>query len=307
VVREPGGLVGSADRRFAVRALDGPSLECADLVLSTSRGDLPVRPTAYTGDGLSGVLEVYARTEEQLREAQVIVELLPLDDDAAEPAPAISGHAELLNVRTTSRGVTREARLDLPLQSVLPGAYVARARIMVGPDTVSQTVREVDIRGGRRPEPAVSNASYERGHALAFDSQAIVESATARDFVAHLDQTSSPALADARTGLARLRSADFAGAITAFETVLQQDGANAPAAFLMGWAFHGAGQDREAVSAWRRAAFLDPTLVPAHLALADLYVHLSQPALAVQALRAGLIALPQSPELLDRLSRLEHR
>jgi hypothetical protein len=47
--------------------------------------------------------------------------------------------------------------------------------------------------------------------------------------------------------------------------------------------------------------------VSAHLALADLYVQLSQPALAVQALRAGLAAMPRSPELLDRLNRLERR
>jgi len=79
------------------------------------------------------------------------------------------------------------------------------------------------------------------------------------------------------------------------------------AAFLLGWAFHGAGDDRQAISAWRRAAFVDPTLVPAHLALAEIYVRLSQPALAMQALRAGLAALPQSPELLDRLHQLERR
>src|SRR5206468_3321737 len=67
VVREPGGLVGSADRRFTVRALDGPSLATGDLILSSTRGELPVRPTAFIGDGLSGVLEVYGRSEEQVR------------------------------------------------------------------------------------------------------------------------------------------------------------------------------------------------------------------------------------------------
>ena len=51
--------------------------------------------------------------------------------------------------------------------------------------------------------------------------------------------------------------------------------------------------------------FLDPQLVPAHLALADAFVRLSRPALAAQVLRAGLTALPGSPELLDRLLRLE--
>ena len=89
--------------------------------------------------------------------------------------------------------------------------------------------------------------------------------------------------------------------------MLEGDPKNAAAAFLLGWAFHGAGQDREAVSAWRRAVYNDPSFVPAHLALADLYVLLDQRALAVQALRAGLAALPQSPELLERLARLERR
>src|SRR5205823_12754886 len=43
VVREPGGLVGTADRRFTVRALDGPALVSGDLILSGMRGELPVR------------------------------------------------------------------------------------------------------------------------------------------------------------------------------------------------------------------------------------------------------------------------
>ena len=50
--------------------------------------------------------------------------------------------------------------------------------------------------------------------------------------------------------------------------------------------------------------FLDAALVPAHLALADAYVRLSQPALAAQVLQAGLTALPDSTELRERLSRL---
>ena len=57
-------------------------------------------------------------------------------------------------------------------------------------------------------------------------------------------------------------------------------------------------------SGWRAAAHLDPTLVPAHLALAEGYVKLGEPALAAQALRAGLVALPNSPELLARLEAL---
>jgi predicted Zn-dependent protease len=76
-------------------------------------------------------------------------------------------------------------------------------------------------------------------------------------------------------------------------------------AFFLGWAQEGAGDLRAALSAWRGAAHLDPLLVPAHLALADAYLKLSQPALARQALRAGLAAVPDSLELRDRLARID--
>ena len=102
-----------------------------------------------------------------------------------------------------------------------------------------------------------------------------------------------------------LSAASVAGPASVVTVTTDADGRNAPAAFFLGWAFHGAGDDRQAISAWRRAAFIDPTIVPVHLALADIYQRLSQPALAIQALHAGLAALPQSPELLDRLSRIE--
>ena len=57
----------------------------------------------------------------------------------------------------------------------------------------------------------------------------------------------------------------------------------------------------------RRAAFLDPTIVPVRPALAEVYLTLSEPALAARALRAGRATLPQTPELLDRLSKIERR
>jgi hypothetical protein len=47
--------------------------------------------------------------------------------------------------------------------------------------------------------------------------------------------------------------------------------------------------------------------VSAHLALADGYLRLSERALAVQALKAGLTALPDSTELQARLQQLEKR
>ena len=61
------------------------------------------------------------------------------------------------------------------------------------------------------------------------------------------------------------------------------------------------GDDVGAASALRTAAWLEPTLVPAHLALADTYLRLGQPALAVQAIEAGLRSLPESAELKQKL------
>jgi len=287
VVREPGGLVGSADRRFTVRALDGPALVSGDLVLSGLRGELPVRPTVYTGDGLSGVLDLYARTPEQLRNAHVTVDLVPVGEAAA----IVSGSCELQEIRTVSGGLAREARIDLPLGGVAAGTYIARARVLDGGDTASEAVREIEVRQGQRP------SAVEGSDVNALDPREAARSAVARRF-----ESKHGTLA-----LERLGAADYPAAIAALQTVIDSEPNDGVAAFLLGWAFHGAGDDRQAISAWRRAAFVDPTLVPAHLALAEIYVQLSQPALAMQALRAGLTTLPQSPELLDRLHRLEQK
>jgi VWFA-related protein len=297
VVREPGGLVGSADRRFVVRALDGPALTSGDLVLSAAPGELPVRPVAYTGDGLSGVLELHARTIDQLRDARVTVDLVPV----GETHGIVSGSCELLELRTVTSGAAREARIELPLQGVAAGTYLVRARVASGGETATEVVREIEIRQGTRPVAADDMTSG------AFDPRLIVNGALARQFITRLTNASSPVANTASLGLDRLSARDYPAAIAALQLVVDGDPTNADAAFLLGWAFHGAGDDRQAISAWRRAAFVEPTMIPAHLALAEMYVRLSQPALAIQALRAGLAAVPQSPELLDMLSRLERR
>jgi VWFA-related protein len=298
VVREPGGLIGSADRRVSVRALDGPSISSGDLVLASRSGELPVRPAAYLDDGLNGVLELYGRSAEQVDRASVMFDLVA----AGEQAPLLSTAGELGDLRPLTNGVARTARLALPLQGIAPGPYVARATVKVGQDTVAEVVREVEVRAGSRPADSTDEASRD-----AFDPQEVVNGAFAREYMEGLVRTDSPALADARRGLERFGARDFPGAIAAFQSAVDADPKTGATAFFLGWAFHGAGDDRQAITAWRRAAYVDPTLVPVHLALADMYVRLSQPALAKQALRAGLTALPSSPELRDRLKSLEQR
>lgn len=297
VVREPGGLIGSADRRFTVRPLDGPSPTSGDLVLSGERGELPVRAVAYAEDGMSGVLELYGRTPEQLRGVSVAADLVPVGEAGA----VLSGIAQLQEIQATGGGATREARIALLLTGITPGTYVLRATMKAGADTLSQVAREIDVRYGRRP------AAGEPAEPTPFDPQIIVHGAFARTFLNRPDGHPSPSVSATRRGLDRFGARDYPAAIELFNAALEADPQNAPAAFFLGWAFHAAGDDRQAISAWRRAAFVDPTMVPVHLALADLYVQLAQPALAVQALRAGLAALPEAPELIDRLSAIEQR
>jgi tetratricopeptide (TPR) repeat protein len=174
-------------------------------------------------------------------------------------------------------------------------------------------VREVEVRAGEHPPTPTDSASGpsdDPSNAGGFDPREVVDGAVASQFAARLAGAERQAggaasAANGARGLERFSARDYPTAIAAFQAVLAADEQNAAAAFLLGWAYYGARDDRQAISAWRRAAFIDPTLVSAHLALADTYVRLSQPSLAIQALRAGLNALPDSPELLDRLARIE--
>ena len=111
--------------------------------------------------------------------------------------------------------------------------------------------------------------------------------------------------APALRGLALFVREQYAAAAAALTTAWDAAPDNALTTFFLGWAHDGAGNSPAALSAWRSAAHLDPSLVSAHLALADGYLKISQPALAVQALRAGLAALPSSTEIQARLRQLE--
>jgi tetratricopeptide (TPR) repeat protein len=160
------------------------------------------------------------------------------------------------------------------------------------------------INGRDSPGPAI----IEKTGPGAFDPRAIVNGAWALEYAMIVQGGSSPGAIAAQAGLDRLAAADYSSAIAAFQLSLAdpaQNSLEAPTALLLGWAYRGAGNDREAITAWRRAASADPMMVSVHLAIADAYVRLSQPALAVQALHTGLAALPGSRELLDALARLE--
>ena len=105
-------------------------------------------------------------------------------------------------------------------------------------------------------------------------------------------------------GLDLFAREQFKEAASELQAAMQLDATNAATAFVTGWACELAGDSRGAISAWRAAAS-STTLIPPYLALADSYVRLKQPALAVQALQAGLKSVPDSLELKNRLLTLQ--
>jgi VWFA-related protein len=326
VVREPGGLVGSADRRIDVRPLDGPDVTVSDLIVGSSLAGLPVRPRAYTGDGLSGVIEAYARSSVQLEKLEVKIELRR----QADATPVASFDAELARAEEDETGVNRRARFQLPLTGVQPGDYVAHAIVTARSETVAERTRLIEVLPGSAPVAAPDVATRPE----IVSPAEIVRGDLARKYVALLRQRAqgTPSLEAARRasegrwehvevelgrladtglvvqglrGLALFAREDYAAAAAALKLALAAEPANTLTAFFLGWALEGAGDTRSAIGAWRNAAHLDPSMIPAHLALADAYLRLSQPALAAQALKAGLSAQPESPELLAKLGEIE--
>jgi VWFA-related protein len=330
VVREPGGLAGSADRRIDVRPLDGPEVAVSDLVLGSALSALPVKPRAFTGDGLAGIIEAYARTRVQMEDLNVRVELRKPGQEAAVRAI----EAELQGAEQDGAGLSRKARFLMPLEGVEPGEYTAHAVVQARGEIVAERTRHVEVLDARsgiategQIDPLAERVSpldvlggelgrryigWLQGRA---QGQAEVEAAR-RASEQRWEQVELQVqrLPDQRgvvpkalRGLALFAREDFAGAAQALQSAFDAEAQSSLTAFFLGWAHEGAGHTREAISAWRSAAHLDPTMVSAHIALADAYMRLSEPALALQAIRAGLSALPDSLELRERLARLEKR
>jgi VWFA-related protein len=329
VVREPGGLVGSADRRITVRPLDGPDLTVSDLVVGTGLGGLPVHPRAYTGDGMSGIVEMYGRTPVQLQDLAVKIELRKQAGDRAVTTFA----AELLDPEQDEVGISRRATFLMPLSGVAPGQYLAHAVVTARGEVVAERTRQVEVLEGSAPVAAAGP----RAAAHAVSPVVVMRGTLAQGYIGTLRQRAQGTtlaetarraaegrweeveadlrrltddggeVASALRGFALFAREDYAGAAAALERARKAGPKNALTAFFLGWTYEGAGDGRAAISAWRSAAYLDPSLVSVHLALADGYLRLSEPALAVQALKAGLTALPSSPELQSRLHQIEKR
>jgi hypothetical protein len=305
VVREPGGLVGSADRKLDVRGLSGPDVTVGDVILESAGGGLPVRARAYVLDGISGMLEAYGRTPEQLQGLNVTAVLMP----AGSERPAATVRADLGETMSTGNGVTRRAMFAVPLTGVAPGAYLTRVKVTDGRETIADLTREIEIVAGARPASAPTNSSGSYGET----SPTLMRPAEilSGDFVrgarASLKASAAPAALRATKGFDLFAEGEYRGAAVELSEALRLDQGNAAIAFVLGWAYDATGDQRQAIGAWRGAALINPKMVPAHLAIADAYLRIAEPALAEQAIRAGLAALPDSAELQAKLAQIQGR
>lgn len=332
VVREPGGFVGSADRRFAVRALGAADVSASDLVFGSTSGELAVRTVGAVGEILPGLVEVYGPTARALAGVDVRLALAPV---GGSPLRRVQGEPQA--IAPVRQGYRRPVRLDLPLADLEPGTYVAQAIVTADGQVVAELTREVEVVGSSAAATRAAMGPPSEPAVMMIDPVDVLNGAVAQEALTHAAAAAgagtplAPAVELARAGrweqvaevlagsqagaeaplaallhgMVRFARREFGEAARFWQTCLDADASAARVAFLLGWAHAASGDDRAAVGAWRNAVRLDPGLVPAHLAIADAFTRQKNVPLAVQALRAGLAARPDSPELLDRLSRLE--
>lgn len=288
IVREPGGLLGSADRQFVVRALGGPDVSASDLLLGKPGQQLPVRATAYTAEPFPGAVRVFGRASSQLDAVTARLELIPTG--GTTPVVGVTGVPA--ETREAEGQVLRDIFFDVPLTNVAPGDYVARAEIRAAGELVSELRRQVTVKPGSPPAylaPTAPAALAQPAAPSEAGSSEIARSLTGA----------------AAEGVSLLKSAKYGEAVTSLSATFDANPKNAAVAFVLGWAQRGAGNMTAAISAFRNAALIDASMIPAHLALADTYVQLKQPALAVQALEAGLASQPNSVELKRMLETIK--
>ena len=331
VVREPGGLSGSADRRLEVKALDGPDVTVSDLVIGSAIGGLPVRAQVYSADGLTGAIETYARATSQLEGLSVVMELQ--NEGTGGPVKTMTANLRELEQSGGGGSVSRRANVMMPLEGIAPGGYVVRATVRAGGEVVGERTRQIDVLEGAAPVATTGTAA---APTATWVPMQIIQGDLARKYVASLAarakgtpaaaaaadalanrweqvEAATARAADANAvtsalrGLALFVREDYTGAAAALEAARAAGPPDALTAFFLGWALEGANQRPAALGAWRSAVHLDPSLVSAHLALADGYLRMGERALAVQALKSGLTALPSSPELLAKLQQIEGR
>ncbi len=295
VVREPGGIAGSADRRFTVRALNGPDVAASDFIVASAGDALPVRARAYAEERLTGTLRLYGPTAADLEAATAHLEFSSTGE-ASETASRVSPGTLGEAVSSGTRAM-RDVLFAMPLDGFEAGQYIARAIVRVKGEVVADLRRPVEVILGRAPAVAPA-ARADRARARDVLDGEIAQRLSRR-------AATPPANETIRRGLSELSRERYADAALQLGTAIDASPDDAPLAFVLGWARSGAGDRTGAVTAFRNAFRVEPGMVPAYLALADTYIALGHPALAIQAVEAGLKAVPQSVELARMLASLK--
>ncbi len=296
IVREPGGLIGSADRQFNVRQLTGPEVAASDLILGRPTPQLPVRATAYTAEPLPAAVRVYGRSAAQIEKLSTRLDLIAIG--ASTAVAGVNGVAT--DTRDIDGQPLRDVMFELPLTNVPAGDYIARVEIRAAGELVAELRRQVNVVVGSSPAPVAEPRPAPPAPSAAADS------IVAGVLIADAATSPNPAVRQAADGVNQLKAARYAEAATTLKAAFAASGEkSASMSFLLGWAERGRGNLVDAVSAFRVAATLDPTMIPAHLALADTYLELKQPALAIQAVEAGLARQPNSVELKQLLETIK--
>lgn len=164
VVREPGGIVGSADRRFTVRSLNGADVAATDFIISSPGDPLPVRAVAYTEGNLTGTLRLYAPVSLDLESAAGHLELTSSTEGPLEASrTSVATIADAVTVGSRSM---RDVLFAMPLGDLEPGQYVARVIVRVKGEVVADLRRPVEVIRGTAPVTAASRPDPRRASAV---------------------------------------------------------------------------------------------------------------------------------------------
>ena len=282
---------------------------------------LPVRARAYTAGLLTGVTRLYAPGEDRLQSVTARLELTPVADTLDPNAVGRVSEGTLGELLVGAGMVMRDVTFAVPLERLPAGPYVARATIRVGGEVVADLRRPIEVISGSAPAAVAATVAPTTtpqpvdvldgeiarriiAEAAARTNDRIRAAAAAADRrqwpAVHAALQNAPPDDPATLrlrGLAELGGQNYAAAAATLAEAFTASPDQATLAFVLGWAQIGAGNRIGAITAFRNAALLEPKMVAAHLALAETYVALGQPALARQAIDTGLQSQPQSLEL----------
>jgi VWFA-related protein len=145
LVREPGGLIGTTDRRLHVWPLTGQGLATSDLIVASLHGarfDAPTKAEVHQGDEVLAYAEVYG-TGDALRDANAQVEI-----GRADSGEIVATVDPLVKPGVLGKVV----RARLPVEKLAEGRYFARLRLIApneAPKTLIRHFRVVAAAGAK--------------------------------------------------------------------------------------------------------------------------------------------------------------